>query len=63
MEKRGDLMEHESLAMKIVRKKSGAYELMGFSIRKLRALEEWYLGHNVSKKWTLSKDGSHLILE
>jgi len=54
--------EHEALSLKIVQKKSGAYELQGFSIKKLKALEEWHSKRHLPRKWSVSKDGSHLVL-
>ena len=53
---------HEALTLKIVQKKSGAYELQGFSIKKLRALEEWHRTRHLPRTWRLSKDGSRLVL-
>lgn len=56
--------ERPKLEMKIVRKKSGAYEVR-FSMLELRALEEYH--RNVKfptpRRWSLSEDESRLILE
>ena len=52
-----------SLVMKIVRKKSGAYELRNFSMLKLRSLEEHHSKVNFPRKWSLSKDETRLFLE
>jgi len=52
-----------SLEMKIVRKKSGAYELRNFSMLTLRELEEYHSKVNLPRKWSLSKDEQRLFLE
>jgi len=52
-----------NMEMKIVRKKSGAYEIRNFSMLKLRALEEYHSKVNFPRKWSLSKDETRLFLE
>jgi len=53
---------YKPIELKIVQKKSGAYELRGFSIKQLKTLEEWHKKHHPTRKWKLSNDNKTLYL-
>ena len=51
------------LALKIVKKTSGAYALEGFSIRMFRSLVEYAKENpNLPRTWNLSQNGRKIIL-
>jgi len=54
--------EYEPLEMKIVLEKSGNYRLQKFSMKHLKALEEWHKKHHLPRKWKLTQDEKTLTL-
>jgi len=52
------------MALKIVKKKSGAYALEGFSVRMFRSLVAWHEEHpDLPREWSISQGGEKIILE
>jgi len=50
-------LKHEPLKLKIAKKKSGAYELQRFSIKKMRNLNEYHNQNaGIKRTWKLSQD-------
>ena len=54
--------EYKPLELKINLRPNGNYELQGFSIKTLRALEQWHNQNHNPRKWKLNKDEQTLYL-
>lgn len=54
---------YEAISLKLGPKGKSDLRKCSVPDKKLTALEEWHQGHHTPRKWRLSKDKSHIILE
>ena len=55
--------KYEAVSLILGPKDKSGLRICSVPEKKLGALEKWHQGHHTPRKWHLSKDKNHLILE
>ena len=55
--------KYEAVSLILGPKGKSGLQISSVPMKKLKALDEWHQKHHLPRKWRLSKDETHLILE
>jgi len=55
--------KYEAVSLKLGTKDKSGRRKCSIPEKKLTALDEWHQGHHTPRKWRLTQDKKHLILE